>query len=328
MILVNGAIGIGSGWSTNIPSFNPLDIIECIKIWLDNDGKCVIEDPDDGTIVSLLPELKPWYRGFTGRIESSKDKFITYGTITKNKNKAEVTELPIGLWTDKFKEMCEDWRSEKQIKDFKNHSDHKKIKFTITETDDGMSCNLDNMKLTSSISLSNMVLFNEKEQLKKYTLDQIINDFCKIRYVYYTKRKNYIIGNLEKELRIMGNKERFITEIIDKRLNIMNVEEEVLIRDLEKRGYDKDFKNESDNTDEKETTKSGYEYLLRLQVRTLTANKVKQLKDDILSTQKKLGDIRKTSEKQMWLRDLKEFEAEYVKWLKVIDEVKKPKTKK
>ena len=328
MILVNGSVGIGSGWSTNIPGFNPLDIIECIKIWLDNDGKCLIEDPDDGTTISLLPELKPWYRGFTGSIESVKDKFITYGTIIKNKNKVEVTELPIGLWTDKFKETCEDWRSEKHIKDFKNYSDHKKIKFMITESDDGMNCNLDNMKLFSHISLSNMVMFNEKEQLKKYTLDQIIDDFCKVRYMFYTKRKNYIISNLEKELKIMGNKERFIREIIDKKLNIMNVEEDILVKDLEKKGYDKDLKNDTDSENEKETNKSGYEYLLRLQVRTFTSNKVNQLKEDILSTQKRLDDVKKIKEKQMWLRDLKEFEVEYVKWLNSMDESKKSKTAK
>jgi len=326
MILINGSVGIGSGWSTNIPSFNPLDIIECIKVWLDNDGECLIEDPDDKTVISLLPELKPWYRGFTGSIENVKDKFITYGIINKNKNKVEITELPIGLWTDKFKETCEDWKSEKQIKDFKNYSDHKKIRFTITESDDGMNCSIDNMKLYSSISLSNMVVFNEKEQLKKYTLDQIINDFCKMRYFYYTKRKNYILENLEKELRIMGNKERFITEIINKKLNIMDVEEDVVVKELEKKGYDKDFKGEIEDISEKDTNKSGYEYLLRLQVRTLTANKVKQLKNDILSAQKKLDDVKKTTEKQLWLKDLKEFEVEYIKWLKTIDATKKTKT--
>ena len=189
-----------------------------------------------------------------------------------------------------------------------------------------MNCNLDNMKLQSTISLSNMVVFNEKEQLKKYTVDQIINDFCKVRYEFYTKRKNYIINNLEKDLKFMGNKARFIQEIIDKKLNIMNVDEEVLIKDLEKKGYDKDFKNTEDNSEE--SNKSGYEYLLRLQVRTFTANKVKQLKDDILSVKNKLADISKISEKQMWMRDLKEFEVEYVKWLKTIDAEKKPKIMK
>ena len=30
MILVNGVDGIGTGWSTNIPPFNPSDIVEYI----------------------------------------------------------------------------------------------------------------------------------------------------------------------------------------------------------------------------------------------------------------------------------------------------------
>jgi DNA gyrase/topoisomerase IV subunit B len=325
-VLINGATGIGSGWSTNIPCYNPLDIIECIKIWLDNEGECLIEDPDDGTVLSLLPEIKPWYRGFTGTIENVKDKFISYGAISKNKNKVEVTELPIGMWTDSFKETCEDWRAEKKIKDFKNYSDHKKIKFTITESDDGLNCTIDNMNLYSHLSISNMVLFNEKDQLKKYSIDEIINDFCKVRLGFYTKRKNYIIGNLEKELKFIGNKARFVKEIIEKKLNIMNVEETILVKELEKRGYDKDFKNSED--EDNESSKNGYEYLLRLQVRTFTANKVKQLNDDIESLKKKLETAKNTPEKQMWLNDLKEFEDEYAKWLKVMENADKPKKTK
>jgi len=325
-ILINGATGIGSGWSTNIPCYNPLDIIECIKIWLENDGECLLEDPDDGTVLSLLPEIKPWYRGFTGIIENVKDKFVSHGVISKNKNKVEVTELPIGMWTDSFKETCEDWRAEKKIKEFKNYSDHKKIKFTITESDDGLNCTIDNMNLYSHLSITNMVLFNEKDQLKKYSIDEIINDFCKIRFGFYAKRKNYIIGNIEKELKFIGNKARFVKEIIEKKLNIMNVEETILVKELEKRGYDKDFKNAED--EDNESSKNGYEYLFRLQVRTFTANKVKQLNDDIENLKKKLETAKNTSEKQMWLNDLKEFEEEYAKWLKVMENADKPKKTK
>jgi DNA topoisomerase-2 len=171
-----------------------------------------------------------------------------------------------------------------------------------------------------------MVLFNEKEQIKKYTVEDIINDFCKMRYGLYTKRKNHIVASIEKDLKTAGNKERFITEIIEKKLNIMNVEESKVVSELEKRGYNKDTK-ETDDEDEKESSKHGYEYLLRLQVRTLTADKVKQLKDDILALQKKLEEIKATTEKQMWLKDLGEFEVEYQKWLKTM-ETQKPKVTK
>jgi DNA topoisomerase II len=116
MILVNGCTGIGTGWSCTVPSFNPLDIIECIKIWLENDGEILLTDPDSQTIVSMLPELKPWYRGFNGKIEKTGDRFTSYGIINrdkKNEDKVYVSELPIGMWTDKFKDTCDGWLEKK-----------------------------------------------------------------------------------------------------------------------------------------------------------------------------------------------------------------------
>jgi DNA topoisomerase II len=321
MILVNGCEGIGTGWSSSVPAYNPLDIIECIKVWLDNDGEVIFNDPDDGTVLSMLPEIKPWYRGFTGRIEESQKKYISYGVIEKNKDKIKVTELPIGMSTDKFKEKCEDWLIEKQIKSCKFYSTPDKVDFDITESDDGFSCNINNMGLYSYIHTTNMVMFNEKEQLRKYDVDDIINSFCIVRYEYYAKRKKHIINSLEKDLKYIGNKARFIQEIIEKKLNIMNIDEEVVIKELEKRGYDREIKKDSEE-------EGGYNYLLSLHVRTFTANKIKQLNNDIANIKDKLGNIKATSEKQMWLNDLKEFENEYEKWLKKMEEQKNKINKK
>ena len=330
MILINGALGIGTGWSSSIPCFNPLDIIECVKSWLENDGDIITEDPETNTTFCTLPELTPWYRGFTGKIEFVKDKFVSYGLIDKDKDKVYVSELPVGMWTDKFKEMCEDWLVDKKIKNFKNNSSYNKVNFTITESDDGFNCNIENIKLYSYLHVTNMVLFNEKEQIKKYTIEGIVDDFCKMRYSFYTKRKNHIISSLEKELMFAENKARFIQEIMDNKLNIMNVEEDKVVSELEKRKYDKDFKQTQTDDDETSVSgnKHGYEYLLRLQVRTFTANKVKQLKDDITSINGKLRKVKSTTEKQMWLSDIEEFEKEYAKWLKTMETQKPKKTKK
>ena len=314
MILINGCNAIGTGWSSNIPCYNPHDIINCIKTWLEHDGNIFIEDDEDpGMILSLLPSIIPWYRGFYGKIEEKDNKYITYGIISKEKNKTKITELPIGMWTDKFKEFCEDLLVDKQLKSLNNESTPQKVHFTLVEHDEGISCNHTNMKLTSTINISNMVAFNEKNQLKKYSVDEIINDFCIIRFALYKKRKLHLINHCEKELRHLGNKARFIKEVIDKKLNIMNIDEDIIIRDLEKRKYDKEFKNDDDNDT---TTASGYEYLLRMPVRVLSANQINKLKNDINSIQTKLDIITSISEKKMWLNDIDEFEIEYDKWLK------------
>ena len=327
MILVNGCIGIGTGYSSSIPSYNPLDIIECIKVWLDNDGEVLIKDPDDGVTISMFPEIDPWYRGFKGTIEKYDNKYITHGVMNKNKDKVEITEIPVNMSIDSFKEKLEDLMVNKTIKNMKNYSSPNEVNFLLTESDDGILCSLDNLGLYSYIHTTNMVLFNEKEQLKKYTVDQILNEFCKMRYSYYEKRKKHIIVSLEKELKFLGNKERFITEIINKKLNIMNIDEDVLVAELEKKGYDKFNKTEDINEDENDT-KNGYNYLLKLPVRTLTANQIQKIKNDILSLKTKLKNTINTTEKNMWLNELKEFEIEYEKWVKNISKTGSSKTSK
>lgn len=52
MGLVNGCEGIGSGWSTYVPNYNPRDIAQMIVRRIKND------EP--------FTELDPWYKGFIG----------------------------------------------------------------------------------------------------------------------------------------------------------------------------------------------------------------------------------------------------------------------
>ena len=310
MILVNGcSAGIGTGWSSNIPCYNPLELIECIKIWLDTDGEIFVEDPDnEDNIISLFPELNPWYRDFTGNIEQvDSQKYITTGQIqeTKKENTIQVTELPIGLWTDKFKEICEDLLESKKIKSIKNYSTTKKVNFFINETQNGIKCNINTLKLKSYIYTSNLVLFNTENKIKKYkNVYEIIQDFCTIRFSYYVKRKEYLINSLKSELLILQNKHRFINEIVNNNLNIMNIPEEELILELENKNYNKINDN--------------YDYLLKLQIRTFTQNKIIQLTNEIQILENKINILLTTTEKQMWLSDIEDFVIEYKKWIKKI----------
>lgn len=313
-VLINGCTAIGTGWSSNIPCFNPIDIIECIKIWLNNDGKIIIND-DDNITMSLLPSIKPWYRGFKGEIKQSDNKYITYGLLSKENIKGNIkvniTEVPIGMSIDKFKEFCEDLLVEKDIKALHNKSTPNHVNFTITESEDGVSCNLQNMKLFSYLNITNMVLFNESNKLKKYSIDQIINDFCIVRFDFYKKRKQYLINQIEKDLRHLVNKSRFIKEVIDKQVNVMNVDEDIIIKELQIRNYD--------------VEEGGYDYLLKMPVRVLTTNQIQKLNNDIKNQQSKLDNVKLTSEKQMWINDIDDFEKEYNKWLKNMENVKKNK---
>jgi len=53
LLLLNGADGIGTGWSTNVPPYNPREICQQLKQRM------------HGT---PFDELTPWYRSYTGSI--------------------------------------------------------------------------------------------------------------------------------------------------------------------------------------------------------------------------------------------------------------------
>ena len=323
MILVNGCIaGIGTGWSCNIPCYNPLDLINCIKTWIEYEGEVLVKDPDEDSIISMFPEISPWYRGFKGEIQKDSDnRYVTYGMIKESRrDTVEITELPVATWTSNFKSFCDDLKADKKLKEVLDYSTPKDVHFILRETP-GFRCDLQTLKLHSYLYISNMVLFNEKNQLKKYdTIDQILDNFCQIRYTYYIKRKKYQIKVLEEELRYLGNKARFIREIIEKKLLIMNRKECDIISDLVDAKYDEDPK--------KAEGEGGYDYLLRLHVRTFTIEKVTSINNDISNLKNKLKKLKNISEYKMWLNELSEFEVVYGKWLKVIENEKVGKGKK
>ena len=57
MVLVNGAEGIATGYSTTIPKHNPLDLMDWLRKRLN--GKVGVD----------LPDIIPWYRGFNGTLK-------------------------------------------------------------------------------------------------------------------------------------------------------------------------------------------------------------------------------------------------------------------
>jgi DNA gyrase/topoisomerase IV subunit B len=336
MILVNGCtVGIGTGWSSNIPCYNPLDLVEAVKVWLENDGKAFESTGDGEPAISMLPEIHPWYRGFTGTIEKSgTSRYTSWGNITKEKRIKVVDELPVGMWTDSFKEHLDSLMEEKAIKSVKNYSTPKKVRFNITESNDGLSCNLENLGLHKYIYTSNMVLFTADGTIKKYdSVDEIIDNFCVIRFEYYVKRKAHTLSQLNSDIKFLGNKKRFLEEVMNGDIKLFDDSGNKrksrkissIVSDLEERGYDKDNeekdkdKDDEDDEEEKETKDSSYDYLLRLQFRSITEEKIGKLTNDIASKVKARDELLGTTEKQLWLNDLDEFETAYHKWLNVIE---------
>ena len=95
MILVNGSHGIGTGYSTHVPPFNPKDIIYNLK--------SMLNEKNDN-----IRKLVPWFRGFRGTVYQDNGKYFSKGVYKRmNQTTLQITELPIGMWTEKYKEHLE-----------------------------------------------------------------------------------------------------------------------------------------------------------------------------------------------------------------------------
>ena len=241
MILVNGGIGIGTGYSTNIPQFDPSELISICKIIcnvIKMSGTVVKSVEDLETInetINILEinEITPYYLGFKGNIiKAEKNSYISKGVYRwVDESTVEITELPIGTWTEDYKEILENMITNglNNLKYIENHYTSKNVKFILhfnTNVKSTIEENFDTLfKLQSSknLSINNIHLFNKDGAIQKYdTAVEIIKEWAETRILKYFERKNYQIKNLEKEAKVLSNKMRFILDVIAGNIQIMN----------------------------------------------------------------------------------------------------------
>ena len=108
MVLVNGAEGIGTGWSTFIPQFNPREIV-------DNVRRLMRKEP--------FQKMIPWYKGYQGQIEPISNEKIQVSGIYNviEEDSMEITELPIGKWTRDYKNFLEELSTAEEIDEIREH---------------------------------------------------------------------------------------------------------------------------------------------------------------------------------------------------------------
>lgn len=237
MILVNGADGIGTGWSTSIPNYNPRDIVANLRLRMQGSSK---ED---------MTPMTPWFRGWTNEAETDGDRFKFSGTVRQTgDNEVEITELPIRMWTQDFKDRLEEIiKAEKSpsfIKDYTEYNTPNRVHFIIKiDGDKNMNIALEKgleetFKLSKTMATSNLVAFDGQGRIHKYaTVLDIMEEFYHIRLKMYQRRKEYLLNEMSKELEKLSNQARFIKMIVDGKLVVSKKKKAVLVAELREKGF-------------------------------------------------------------------------------------------
>lgn len=283
MVLVNGAEGIGTGWSTNIPNFNPLDIVDNIK-------RLIRDEP--------LKEMVPFYRNFKGTIEKVEaNKYQVNGIYEEEGDELVITELPVGTWTQSYKDFLNTLMEKNIIRNYTEHHTEKFVHFKVQ-----FLKSVENLKLSTAISTNNMICFDQHHKIKKYnTVDDILKEFYFVRLKFYMTRKEKLLEVLKTDLVKIENKIRFIQEVVTDRLKINKRKRSEIASDLEERNYLK-----LDN----------YDYLLSMSISSLTFERIEQLNKEYEVKKENYNTLLNKTPKDLWLKDLDDFCEEYEKILK------------
>ncbi|XP_011191143.2 DNA topoisomerase 2 isoform X1 [Zeugodacus cucurbitae] len=346
MVLVNGADGIGTGWSTKIYNHNPRDIIQNIRRMLAN------EEP--------LP-MHPWYKNFKGTIDYVSDgRYISSGNIQiVQNNKIEISELPVGTWTQAYKESVLDALSNGEkgkavVADYREYHTDTTVRFVVTFTpgeferlqaEDGGFHRA--FKLTSSMSTNQMHSFDQNNCLRRFpTSIDIMKEYFPVRLDFYARRKEYLIGQLTAQADRLTDQARFIMEKCDRTIVVENKKRKTMIDELIKRGYRPDpvkewqrrinmeEEEEADEEDEEqldETASSStvkkekkavdpekafnkltdvkkFDYLLGMSMWMLTEEKKNELLKQRDVKLAELAALKAKTIETLWLDDLDDFE--------------------
>jgi DNA topoisomerase-2 len=358
MILVNGSKGIGTGFSTDVMPHNPLQIIAYIRSML------------AATPATDRPVIEPYFKGFKGTIRNiatsatsatsgaPASASATSGAATSNvaakylikgtyeivaDRKVRITELPIGTWTDDYKEFLEklmeapsasdkdkDKSGDKAaatatpvLKEYTDMSTDTVVDITVTfhpsypntpkdlqaaivDADTGTNKLEKLLALFTTQSTTNMNLFDAHEKLRKYaTIYDIIEDYYTERLALYAKRKAAMLAQLANELRVLTNRARYIQEILDDKLELRRQTKEAIFAKMTDHGYE-----HIDGDVE-------FKYLLKMPMDSVTDENVKHLLSERDAKRAQHQQLADTTIETLWTHDLDELEQEYKKWIAI-----------
>lgn len=276
LVLVNGADGIGTGWSTYVPPHNPLDIIANVRKRLEG---------------WRMAPLTPWWRGFRGEVIVEGATVRVRGVCARLPDGAvEVTELPIRTWTQGFKQHLEKLAEAGVIEGFVNRSDDRHVHFVVR----GLGLEADPyavLKLESRVLTSNMHLFGADGKMRKFsTALDVMEEWFPIRRALYAARREALIVQAEARATASSEKARFIDAVRDQTVDLRAPNAAVRARLGELRFAD-------------------VAPLLAMQLSSLTEENAQALRSAAEAAQRELESLRATRPEEMWAEDLDVLET-------------------
>jgi DNA topoisomerase-2 len=285
-VLINGGSGIAVGFASNILNRSVNDIIDsCIKCL---SGK-------------KLKPIKPHLNGFTGEYLQDNDnpkKWLIRGKYDIiNTTIVKISELPPSMTYEKYEEVLDKLIDSKDITSYEDNCKDN-IDYTVKFNRASLE-SLDDQKLIKLLKLeeSETENFNTLDEFGKLKIfessEEIVEYFVQFRLNFYQKRKDFQMQKLLNELKILGNRGKFIKSILDGKTIVNNKKKEEIVNQIESLSI--------------EMIDDSYDYLLRMPIYSLTIEMFEKLKEDFSSKKDEIEKLKLIDPKDMYMDDLVEL---------------------
>jgi DNA topoisomerase II len=318
MVCVNGTKGIGTGFSCDIPSYNPLQIIDYLKYKL-NKSSGESKQGDH-------PKIGLYYEGFKGTISYvGQQKYLFKGCYELiGTDLIKITELPVGTWTEDYKAFLESLMDDKDkknkkgksarvyVKSYTDMSTDTDVEFTVRlipgtinkllpkKADYGCNQLEKTFKLYTTKTETNMYLFDNRQRLSKYnSVYEIIDTYFPVRLDLYQKRKDHMIKQLERDVMKLHNEARFIEEQCEDIIDLRRKKKQQVIDMLVSRKFDV-----LDGDEE-------YKYLRTMRMEQVEEENIEKLRNKRDEKKKELETLKNTSPQTMWNTELDNLVDQY-----------------
>jgi DNA topoisomerase-2 len=306
LLAVNGAIGIGTGFSTDIPPHNPVEVVGLLRDRLEG-RRATLEDL----------AMRPWWFGFKGPVQQVSDGvWLTKGLYTFDdaKHTVSITELPVGVWTQDYKafldEMCTvaDPKEKPVLKNFEDLYNHVDVRFDLElEADyyDDARANPQEFekrfKLTNTWRTSNMVAFDMDSKIVKYKcVGDMLEAYYGPRLAAYELRRATEMARLRAEAVEADAKARFLRAVLEGSIDLRRATDEAIVATMKAHELPPLSGPDAESVD-------SYEYLLRLRMDRVKASAVDDQEKAVAVARAAVAALEGTTAGAMWLKDLEEF---------------------
>ena len=295
LVLCNGSSGVGTGWSSDVASYNPKEIIAWCRAY-----NAALSDSSPPPLLDIVP----WLEGFRGKVSTDGDRVVLEGRLEQvNEHTIRVYDLPMAthlfLFSDKKKGDAK----------FKEAYPHR-VTIRSTDTDVDISMVFDApvtdklMKMlvarsSTAITRNNMHLWRSglTAPHRFETVHAIAVEHARVRLETYEKRRNYQMEQLSMYIQRITDEYRFVTKVIASPTFLFQRSKDEVTQELDADGF-----HRIDNS---------FDHLLKLPFMSATAELLKRLQADRVRAEADLSTLRGTTAHQMWERELEQLGTAY-----------------